>query len=193
MAAEMRHDLSAALPAAPRRTHAAAEAKPTVRRRSRWWRIAWLWALSLPTAVALAHGFKLGPLRIDHPYATPTPAGVRNGAAYLRGIRNSGDQADRLVGASSPAARAVEIHRSELDAQNVMRMRAIDGVTLPARSELRLRHGGEIHLMLIDLKAPLKVGERFVMTLRFEKAGEREVTVWVQQPRAATDAQAHRH
>jgi copper(I)-binding protein len=58
---------------------------------------------------AFAHDFKLGPLRIDHPYATPTPSGAANGAAYLRGIRNTGDQPDRLIGASTPAARAVEI------------------------------------------------------------------------------------
>ena len=70
-----------------------------------------------------------------------------------------------------------------------MRMRAIDGIDLPAKAELKLRHGGEHHLMLIDLKAPLKDGERFPMTLRFQKAGEREVMVWVQQPRSAD----HKH
>ncbi|MFY7856996.1 MAG: copper chaperone PCu(A)C, partial [Rubrivivax sp.] len=116
-------------------------------------------AAALATALALppvyAHDFKLGPLRIDHPYATPTPAGAANGAAYLRGIRNTGDQPDRLVGASTPAARTVEIHRSVVDAQNVMRMRAIEGIDLPPKAELRLRHGGEHHLMLIGLKQPL--------------------------------------
>jgi len=142
---------------------------------------------------ASAHGFDLGPLRIDHPYATPTPPGAGTGAAYLRGIRNTGTQADRLLGASTPAARVVEIHRSVVDANNVMRMRAIDGLTVPPRGEVQLRHGGEHHLMLIGLKAPLKDGDRFPMTLRFEKAGEREVMVWVQQPRDAAGAHEHRH
>jgi copper(I)-binding protein len=154
-------------------------------------------AAALATALALApvhaHDFKLGPLRIDHPYATPTPAGAANGAAYLRGIRNTGDQPDRLVGASTPAARTVEIHRSVVDAQNVMRMRAIEGIDLPPKAELRLRHGGEHHLMLIGLKQPLKDGDRFPMTLRFEKAGEREVMVWVQTPRGAAGAHQHKH
>ncbi len=63
--------------------------------------------------------------------------------------------------------------------------------TLPAGAELRLRHGGEFHLMLIDLRAPLRVGERFPMTLRFENAGEREVMVWVQPPREPADAHKH--
>lgn len=142
---------------------------------------------------AQAHDFKLGALRIDHPYAVPTPPGARTGAAYLRTLRNTGDQPDRLIGASTPASGAVEIHRSVVDANNVMRMRAVDGIDLPPRSELQLRHGGEFHLMLIDLKAPLNNGDRFPLTLRFEKAGEREVMVWVQQPRDAAAAAEHRH
>jgi len=146
-----------------------------------------------PAARLAAHDFKLGPLRIDHPYATPTPAGSTTGAAYLRTLRNTGDQADRLVGASTPAARTVEIHRSVVDAGHVMRMRAIDGIDLPPRAELKLRHGGDHHLMLIDLKAPLKNGDRFALTLRFQRAGEREVTVWVQQPRDAAGSTDHKH
>lgn len=150
-------------------------------------------ALAAGVAAARAHGSRLGDLVIDHPYATPTPAGARTGAAYLRTLRNTGDQADRLVGASTPAARTVEIHRSVVDAGNVMRMRAIDGIELPPKAELKLRRGGEYHLMLIDLKAPLKNGDRFPMTLRFQKAGEREVTVWVQQPRDAAGSADHKH
>ena len=142
---------------------------------------------------AAAHDFGLGALRIDHPYATPTPAGATHGAAYLRGIRNTGDQPDRLVGASTPVAQTVEIHHSVIDAQNVMRMRAIEGIELPPRAEVRLRHDGQHHLMLIGLKAPLKNGDRFPMRLRFEKAGEREVMVWVQTPRSAAGAHPHKH
>jgi copper(I)-binding protein len=150
-------------------------------------------AVLLPAPSVEAHDFRLGALRIEHPYATPSPPGAANGAAYLRAVRNTGDQPDRLVGASSPVARAVEIHRSVIDAQGVMRMRAVDGIALPPRAEVRLRHGGEHHLMLIDLKQPLKVGDRFPMTLRFERAGEREVTVWVQQPRISAGAHGHKH
>lgn len=84
--------------------------------------------LSVLMAYASAQDFTLGSLRIDHRYATPTPPGAANGAAYLRGIRYTGDQPDRLVGASTPAARTVKIHRNAIDAQNVMRMRAIDGI-----------------------------------------------------------------
>jgi copper(I)-binding protein len=151
-------------------------------------------AIGMASAVPVqAHDFHLGALRLDHPYATPTPAGATTGAAYLRGIRNTGDQPDRLVGARTPVAGAVEIHRHEVDERQVMRMREVAGIDVPARGEVRLRHDGPFHLMLIDLKAPLKVGDRFPLTLRFEKAGERKVTVWVQQPRAAAAPHDHRH
>jgi len=138
-----------------------------------------------------AHDFKLGAIEIDHPYAPPTPAAATTAAVYFRTLKNRGDQPDRLVAASTPVAQSVEFHRSSVDAQNVMRMRPIEAIELPPRSELRVRHGGELHLMLIGLKAPLKEGERFALRLRFEKAGEREVTVWVQQPRSS--GRAHRH
>ncbi len=188
--------LMASFERAVRPTKFMALLEPVARRPRRRTVAAWLAASAALAAFApgaAAHDFKLGPLRIDHPYATPTPAGATTGAAYLRGIRNTGEQPDRLVGASTPAARAVEIHRSVVDAQNVMRMRAIDGIDLPPMAEVRLRHGGEHHLMLIDLKAALKNGDRFPMTLRFERAGEREVMVWVQQPRDAAGVHEHRH
>ncbi len=152
--------------------------------------LAWLLSVSPP---AQAHDYALGPLRIDHPYATPTPPGARTGAAYVRTIRNRSAQADRLVGASTPVAQSVEIHHSEIDANQVMRMRAVDGIAVPAGGELRLRHGGSHHLMLIGLKAPLKDGERFPLRLRFQHAGEREVTAWVQQPRRGPSTPEHRH
>ena len=145
------------------------------------------------TLPAAAHDAKLGALRIDHPYALPSAPGASTGMAYLRSLGNTGDQPDRLVGASTPAARVVEIHHSMRDARNVLHMHAVDAVDLPARTTLQLRHGGDHHLVLVDLKAPLKTGDRFPLTLRFEKAGAREVTVWVQQPRDAAGPQAHRH
>lgn len=149
-------------------------------------------ALLLAPAPAWAHDFKAGALVIDHPYATPTPAGARTGAVYFRTLKNTGREADRLLGARTPAAASVEIHRSTMDG-DVMRMRQIDALELPPGTELKVRHGGELHLMLIDLKAPLKEGDRFAIWLRFERAGEREVVVWVQQPRDGGAGPAHKH
>lgn len=143
----------------------------------------WAIALLLACGLATAHDFKAGALVIDHPYATPTPGGVTQGALYFRTLKNTGREADRLTGARTPIAASVEIHSSTMDG-DVMRMRQVDALELPAGSEMKLRHnGGTHHLMLVGLKQPLKEGDRFPVTLRFERAGEREVTVWVQQPK----------
>ena len=152
----------------------------------------WLAAILLAVCgMASAHDFKAGSLVIDHPYATPSLGGVTRGALYFRTLKNTGREADRLIGARTPVASSVEIHSSTMDG-DVMRMRQVEALELSAGSEMKLRHsGGSHHLMLVGLKQPLKEGDRFPVTLRFERAGEREVTVWVQQPRDA--GQGHDH
>lgn len=144
---------------------------------------------------AWAHDFKAGDLRIDHPYATPTRPGLSTGAVYVRAIKNRGAQNDRLLSASTPVAARVAIHRMQMDG-DVMRMRPVDALDLPAQSDVQLRHGmtDGHHLMLFGLKAPLQDGDRFPVTLRFERAGTHEVMVWVQTPRrSGTAATEHAH
>ena len=140
---------------------------------------------------AAAHDYTAGPLVIDHPYAVPTPPGSLHGAAYLRSVRNTGAAADRLIGATTPVARQVEIHRMTLDG-DVMRMRSLPAIDIPAGKRIELKHGGEFHLMLMNLSAPLKEGDSFPLTLRFERAGEKEVSVQVQKPRKGAPS-GHSH
>jgi hypothetical protein len=64
----------------------------------------------------------------------------------------------------------VEIHEMTME-KDVMRMREVKGVDVPAKKSVELKPGG-YHLMLIELKAPLKPGDKVPVTLRFEKAGE---------------------
>lgn len=156
--------------------------------------LAGLLAAALLSGAALAHDFKAGDLRIDHPYATPTRPGLKTGGVYFRGIKNTGTQPDRLLSASTPRAGAVEIHRMQMDG-DVMRMRAVPALDLPAGAEVPLRHGRPdgYHLMLLELKQPLKDGERFPITLTFERAGAHEVMVWVQTPRQSREDAQHKH
>jgi copper(I)-binding protein len=150
---------------------------------------AWL----APVTSAQAHGSRIGSLEIDHPYATPTPPAARVGAVYFRAIENTGKQADRLVAARTALAERVEIHHSA-QVDGVMQMRAQDSLLLPAGSRMELRHGRDgYHLMLVGLRQPLKVGDTFKLSLRFEQAGEREVNVWVQQVRGGHDHSQHKH
>lgn len=142
--------------------------------------------------VAHAHDFRQGDVVIDHPYATPSLAGTTNGAVYFKSIRNKGKTPDRLLSARTAVAARVEIHQMQMDG-NVMRMRQVPALELPAQTEVSLRHGGAgtHHLMLLDMAKPLQDGDRFDLELVFEKAGTRRVNVWVQTPRVG--APAHKH
>jgi copper(I)-binding protein len=156
------------------------------------------WIAFLPLVmgalIAHAHGSSAGDIRIDHPYATPTRPGLSTGAVYFRALRNEGGVEDRLVSAQTPAARRVELHRMQMDGA-VMRMREVESILLPTGSGPSFRHGQSdaYHLMLINLKAPLKEGDQFPVWLRFENAGEKEVTVWVQRPKGASSDHHHKH
>jgi periplasmic copper chaperone A len=77
---------------------------------------------------------------------------------------------DRLIAARSDAARSVELHISDHDG-DVVKMRRLDGLEVPAGHTVELKPGGH-HLMLLDLKRPLKATDRLQLTLKFEKAGE---------------------
>jgi len=128
--------------------------------------------------LALAHSYEKGELQIRHPWARATPPGTTVGVGYFE-IRNTGKAPDRLLSATSPAARQVEMHISE-HAGEVARMRQLRAFEVPARERLTLEPNGA-HLMLVDLVQPLKKGERFPMKLRFERAGEVDIEFEVQE------------
>lgn len=117
---------------------------------------------------AQAQDVKAGDITVVTPWARATPGGAKVGAAYLE-VRAAAGAEDRLVGAKSPAAGAVEIHE-HVNERGVMKMRRVDGITVPGGQTVSLKPGGH-HLMLMDLKRPLKQGEKLPLTLEFEKAG----------------------
>jgi hypothetical protein len=136
-------------------------------------------ALLLGLGPASAENYTLKNLRINHPYARPTPPGARIGGAYFT-IDNVGGGSDRLVRVETPIARAAEIHTMTMDG-NVMRMRQIAALDIPAHSTAALKPGG-YHLMLVDLKRPLAAGEVIPLSLTFEKAGTIEIAALVEAP-----------
>jgi periplasmic copper chaperone A len=149
---------------------------------------AWLGVAPL----ASANGFKLGELSIEHPYANSTPAGAKNGAAYFKAINNGGKLADRLISAKTTIANSTELHTMKMDG-NIMRMREVPGIDLPANGQILFGQGTEngYHIMLMGLKDPLKEGDKFKLNLKFEKAGEVEVEVRVQKAKGSSDAHKH--
>ena len=125
-------------------------------------------ALCCVAGAAFGDDFSAGALRIDHPYARPTPPGARTGAAYFT-VRNVGNTADRLLGATTSAAKSVELHSMSMEG-NVMKMRAVPGIDIPAGGRVAFAPNG-YHAMLVDLAQPLKVGDKIPLTLRFEHGG----------------------
>jgi periplasmic copper chaperone A len=156
-------------------------------------RRAWPLVLAAAAGIAAAHGFSVGSLEIGHPFATPSIPGTTNGAAYFANLENKGDVPDRLVRAKTPVAQSVEMHTMAVDAQGVMRMREVDGIALAPKASIQMKPGAGMHLMLIGLKAPLKAGTTFPMTLEFERAGRVDVTVNVQAPKAGAADEMHMH
>lgn len=128
-------------------------------------------------------------IAVTDPFARASAGAAKVGAAFMT-VQNHGSAEDRLVSASSPVAERVELHTHIRDGE-VMRMREIDAIEIPAGGTVKLQPGG-LHLMLIDLTAPLKQGETFPLTLSFEHAGAMTVQVPVQTP-AAMAPMPHGH
>ncbi|MBV7534359.1 copper chaperone PCu(A)C [Duganella sp. sic0402] len=98
-------------------------------------------------------------------------------------------QASKLVGASSPAAGAVEVHEMKMD-NDMMRMRQMQSLDLPAGQAVKLAPGG-YHLMLMGLKQPLKDGDKVPLTLEFEDAHKVRSKVVIDAPVKPLNAAAH--
>jgi hypothetical protein len=138
--------------------------------------------LVLIAGTAAAQETKLGDLIITQPWARATPGAAKTGAVYLT-IENGGQQGDRLVAASTPAAAKSELHVDIMN-NGVAEMRRVDSIELAARATVELKPGG-MHLMLIGLTKPLREHDSFPLTLVFEHAGGVEVEVEVGKAGAA--------
>ena len=115
-------------------------------------------------------------LEVNNAWAGATPGKSENGAAY---VTIQSPTADRLVSASTPVAKKAELHTMSMQGM-VMKMRPLSGLDIPAGQPVTLKPGGD-HIMLMGLDQPLRPGETFPLTLGFEKAGPRTVTVTVEK------------
>jgi len=128
-------------------------------------------------------------ITIDHAYSHPTAAPGVPGVGFVT-LTNVGKKADRLLSAESSAAGRIEIHRTQVK-DGVMQMRAVaEGVALPSGKPVAFAPGG-LHLMLFDLREPLRDGGQVPLTLIFEQAG-RVTTALQVKPRENLPAEDHR-
>jgi hypothetical protein len=119
---------------------------------------------------------------VTDPWVRGTVQGQMATGAFMK-LQSAKDA--RLVEAASPVAGVVEIHEMALE-NNVMRMRAVKAVSLPAGRAVELKPGG-YHVMLMDLKQQMKEGEVVPVTLVVESGGKRE-TIEVKAPVRAPSA-----
>lgn len=136
-----------------------------------------LLAAATPAAAA-GPAFRAGDITVERPWSRATPGESDVAVGYLT-IRNAGSAPDRLVSATAEVAGRTGPHSMAM-ADGVMRMRPLPGgIGVPAHGTATLAPDGD-HLMLEELKHPLKAGERFGATLVFERAGPIPVTFTVE-------------
>ena len=135
-------------------------------------------AIGLIAISARAEDVKAGDLVITQGWSRATPGGARTGGGFLT-IENKGSAPDKLVSASADAAGKIEVHEMAMN-DGVMKMRPVEGgLTIDPGKTVKLAPGG-LHLMMTDLKNPLKQGDKLPVTLQFEKAGKVQITLDVQ-------------
>jgi copper(I)-binding protein len=139
-----------------------------------------LLATILFTAMVFAadpHEVRAGRIVVSDAWTRPAAAGMPMGVAYFV-VRNGGASADTIVAATTPAAARVEFHQTTL-ADGMSRMRPLREIAVPAGATIAIAPGG-IHLMLVELVAPLSAGTRVPLTLVFRNAGKVQISLAVE-------------
>ena len=98
-------------------------------------------------------------------------------------IRNAGDKDVRVVKADNPVSKATELH-TYVNEGGVMKMRPIPAIEIKAKGEAVLKPGG-LHVMMIDLKVPMKEGDTVPITLTFDDGSSKQVDARVVRPSPA--------
>ncbi len=133
------------------------------------------------------------PVKVEGAWARATVQGQKATGAFMK---LTASQATRLVSVSTPVAGVAEIHEMKM-AGNVMTMRALPALDLPANQAVELKPGS-YHLMLMDLKTPLMKDSSVALTLVFKDAkgleSKQQITVPVNasMPQAASHGD-HKH
>ena len=140
------------------------------------------WKTALAAAlVAASAGAQVQQIEVSQAWVRASVPGQRATGAFMKLKAKDGA---KLVGASSPAAGVVEVHEMKMDG-DVMQMRAVPALDLPAGQTVELKPGG-YHVMLMDLKAALPKDSSVPLTLLFKDAKGKEYQLALKLPVAAT-------
>lgn len=134
-------------------------------------RLAWTLLFVLFAALSACRNAEDDGLLVQSVWGRPSPQGASNAAFYMT-VVNDGDRPDVLRSISAADCETVELHRSFMDDEGVMRMAPVPGgdISVPAGERIVLEPGG-LHVMCIGLRQPLLVGQEVPLTLEFDVAG----------------------
>lgn len=141
------------------------------------------WMAVLVAAGTLLANNAFAELRVDRAWVRATVPQQSTTAVYLRLTAVGSDV--RVGAASTPVAGMAEFHRMRMD-NEIARMEHVDGIDLKAGGTLELQPGG-YHLMLMDLKGPLKAGQRVPIMFRYRE-GSRDASATVEAEVRALNA-----
>lgn len=130
--------------------------------------------LIVPVVLVLLSGLAAAQVVVKDPWVRATVPQQKATGAFMQ---LEARQATRLIEARSPVAGMVEIHEMKME-NNVMKMRPVSGLDVPAGKAVDLKPGG-YHVMLLDLKEQMKEGASVPVTLVFESADKKRETVEV--------------
>lgn len=116
---------------------------------------------------------------VVEPYVRQVPPGARATAAFMV-LKNTSDKDVRLVKATNSASNITELH-THINEGGVMKMRPVPAIHIKAGGETVLEPGG-LHVMLIDMKKPMKEGDRVALTLGFDDGSTKEIEAPVRRP-----------
>lgn len=129
---------------------------------------------------------------VQDPYVRLAPPGAPATGAFMV-LKNNGDKDVKVVKADNPASKVTEMH-SHVNDGGVMKMRPVPAIDIKAKGEAVLKPGG-LHIMLIDLKAPMKEGDVVPISLEFDDGSSKKVEAKVVRPMApaAAPMMEHKH
>ena len=119
---------------------------------------------------------------VQDPYVRLAPPNAPAAGAFMV-IKNNGDKDVKVVKAANPVSKVTELH-THLNEGGVMKMRPVPAIDIKAKGEAVLQPGG-LHIMMIDLKAPMKEGDVVPITLTFDDGSNKQVDAKVVRPMAA--------
>jgi len=122
---------------------------------------------------------RVGQIEIQEPWARTLPGKPQTAGAFLT-LVNGGSESDRLLGATGPDGSTCELLGIRVTGPGISMLQLKDGLYLHYGATIVLKPRG--YHLLLQLPAPLAVGERLPVTLAFERAGSVEVSFEVQSP-----------